>query len=242
MSEQKLALSSHQIITCPPQLSNGETAPKAVKDFENHCLNYFVNAKGGIKDHLKVSRILGCFENNLVNDWISVNRDRFITLTFIDFMAEFQTCWLPHDWEQTIQSKILSACLYPKKQKFEDWASLIQSLNVSLRGTPSHLDDERICLQLEAGLDDDLQTAAHDAKAHDKPSLHPWIAKIKELDNRHIIQRKRVAEAVEEAMKSNKRRFTSSSCFANTTDSKPNPASSSSTTRDYPPKLTDEEH
>ena len=28
---------------------------KAVKDFKNHCLNYFINAKGGIEDNIKVS-------------------------------------------------------------------------------------------------------------------------------------------------------------------------------------------
>ena len=117
--------------------------------------------------------------------------------------------------------------------------------HVSLRGTDSHLNDEQIRLQLEAGLDEDLQQAACDAKTHDEKALHPWVAKIKELDNHRIIQCKRVAEAVEEAMKSNKKPFTSSSRYANTSDSKPTQTSSSSTTsftRDYPPKLTDEEH
>ena len=158
-------------------------------------------------------------------------------------MIKFRACWLPNDWEQTVRSKILSARLYPKKQKFEDWASSIQSLNVSLRGTDSHLDDDRICLQLEAGLNEDLQQAARDSKTHEEKSLHPWIAKIKDLDNQHIIPRKRVAEAVEEAMKSNKKPFTSSSRYANTADAKMPATSSSSTTstRDYPPKLTDEE-
>ena len=158
-------------------------------------------------------------------------------------MIEFRARWLPHDWEQTVRSKILSARLYPKKQKFEDWASSIQSLNVSLRGTDSHLDDDRIRLQLEAGLDEDLQQAARDSKTHEEKSLHPWIAKIKDLDNQRIIQRKRVAEAVEEAMKSNKKPFTSSSRYANTADAKTPATSSSSTTStcDYPPKLTDEE-
>ena len=241
MTDNKTAISSHLIVTRPPQLSSGEITPKAVKDFENHCLNYFVNAKGGIDDNLKVTRILGCFENDLVNDWISVNRDQFTTLSFPDFMIEFRARWLPHDWEQTVRSKILSARLYPKKQKFEDWASSIQSLNVSLRGTNSHLDDDRIRLQLEAGLDEDLQQAARDSNTHDEQSLHPWIAKIKELDNKRIIQRKRVAEAVEEAMKSNKKPFTSSSRYANTADGKTTPTSSSSTTRDFPPKLTEEE-
>ena len=242
MSDTKFAVSSHLVVTRPPQLSNGEISPKSAKDFENYCLNYFVNAKGGIEENLKVSRILGCFENDLVNDWISVNHERFTLLTFVEFMKEFRSRWLPHDWEQSIRAKILSACLFPKKQCFEEWAAFIQSLNVSLRGTPSHLDDDRIRLQLEAGLDEDLQTAARDAKAHEELSLHPWISKIKDLDNRRIVQRKRVAEAVEEAMRTNKKPFTASSRFANTTSSESKtPSIGSSSTRDYPPKLTDEE-
>ena len=170
MSDQKMAISSHSLITCPPQLS-GKISPKAVKDFENHCLNYFVNAKGGIDDNLKMSRILGCFESDLIKNWISVHCARFTTLSFMEFMVEFRAHWLPHDWEQNIQSKILSTHLYPKKQHFKEWASAIQSLNVSLCGTASHLDDDHICLQLEAGLDEDLQNIAHDAKAHEELSL-----------------------------------------------------------------------
>lgn len=117
MSDNKTATSTHLVVTRPPQLSNGEITPKSAKDFENHCLNYFANAKGGIEDNVKVSRILGCFENDLVNDWISVNRERFTTLTFPEFMTEFRARWLPHDWEQTVRSKILSAPTLPKETK-----------------------------------------------------------------------------------------------------------------------------
>ena len=158
------------------------------------------------------------------------------------FMVEFRAHWLPHDWEQNVQSEILSTHLYPKKQHFEEWASAIQSLNVSLHGTASHLDDDHICLQLEAGLDEDLQNIACDAKAHEKLSLHPWIAKIKDLDNHQIIQQKCVAEAVEKAMKLNKKPFSSSSCYANTSSidlKTTNPSNSSS--YDFPPKLTNKE-
>ena len=203
-------------------------------------MNYFINAKGGIEDNLKVSRILGCFENDLVNDWISVNRERFTELSFKNFMTEFRSRWLPHDWEDLVRSKILSARLYPKKHRFEDWAAHIQSLNISLRGTPSHLDDARIRLQLEAGLDDDLRTAARDAKANAIAELHPWIAKIKDLDNTRITQRKRMNEAIEDHHKANKRPFNPSSRYANTSDSKDNLPSASSN-REFPPKLTDEE-
>ena len=115
MSVRKMAISLHSLVTCPPQLSHGKISPKAVKDFKNHCLNYFVNAKGGIDDNLKVSHILGCFESDLVNDWISVHCACFTTLSFTEFMVEFRACWLPHNWEQNIWSKILSTHLYPKK-------------------------------------------------------------------------------------------------------------------------------
>ena len=172
MSDSKIAISSHPVVTHPPLLSNGKISPKSLNDFNYHCFNYFVNAKGSIDDDVKVSCILGCFENDLVNDWISVNREKFMNLTFAEFMTAFRACWLPLDWEQSIRAKLLSARLYPKKQCFEDWASSIQSLNVCLCGTPSHLDDDRICLQLEAGLDEDLQVAMCDVKAHEELSLH----------------------------------------------------------------------
>lgn len=129
MVDQKVATSVHLVVTRPPQLKNGDISPKSVKDFENHCLNYFVNAKNSIDDDAKVSRILGCFENDLVNDWISVNRERFVDLTFEAFMTKFSSHWLPHDWEQMVRSKILGAQLEPKTQHFEMWATSLQSLN-----------------------------------------------------------------------------------------------------------------
>lgn len=116
-------------------------------------------------------------------------------------MEEFHAHWLLHDWEQSIYSKILSACLILKNQHFEDWAASIQSLNVSLQGTASHQDDGHICLQLEAGLNRELQSAEKDAKVNEEMSLHPWISKVKDLNNHCIVQCKHVAKAIEEAMR-----------------------------------------
>ena len=101
MSKQKFAI-SHTMVTRLPELSNGKISPKLVRDFKNHCLNYFINAKGRVDKDLKVSCILGCFKNNLVNDWISINCEHFTALPFPNFMAEFHSQWLPHDWEQTV--------------------------------------------------------------------------------------------------------------------------------------------
>ena len=89
--------------------------------------------------------------------------------------------------------------------------------------------------------------AARDVKSNEEMSLHPWIAKMKDLDNWHITQWKQVAEAVEEAMKSNKKPFTVSSCYASTSNADtrtqaPQQTASSGSTCDYSPKLTKDEH
>ena len=107
------------------------------------------------------------------------------------------------------------------------------------------MDDNQIRLQLEAGLDEDLQIVARDAKVNEEVSLHLWIAKMKDLNNKHITQWKQVTEAVE-AMQSNKKPFTASLHYvstnnANTRTQGPQLAISSNSTHNYPPKLTKDE-
>ena len=94
---------------------------------------------------------------------------------------------------------------------------------------------------------EDLQAAARDVKAQEILGLHQWISAIKDLDNWWITQWKRVTEAVEEVMHSNKKPFSSSSQYANTADKNSALSSSSANTTtstvlcDFPPKLTDKE-
>ena len=123
-----------------------------------------MNAKHGIPDNEKVTKILGCFENPLINDWISVNRSRLRTLSFEDFMAEFRTRWLPKNWVEDVCNEILGSRLDPKVTTFESWSAKIQTLNVALRGTDSHLDDNQMCRQLEANIDLELRSLAQKEK------------------------------------------------------------------------------
>lgn len=94
-------------------------------------------------------------------------------------------------------------------------------------------------------LNEDLQMVARDSKPHKELSLHPWIAKIKDLDNHCIIQQQHVAKAVEEAIRSNKRPFASSHLNLPVNNLKPanvsTSASTSMATCDYPPRLTEDE-
>ena len=54
-------------------LSDGEILPRANRDFENHCCNYFVNAKENVVNDAKLARPLSSFYDYLVNDWIAVD-------------------------------------------------------------------------------------------------------------------------------------------------------------------------
>jgi hypothetical protein len=176
MSEQEMAISNHPVVTRPPRLSDGEILPRAVRNFEHHCQNYFVNAKEGVADNERVARILSCFDDYLVNDWIAVDRDRLITLTFEQFMTEFRTRWLPLNWERELRVQVLSARFNPKRIRFGAWAYQVQSLNVSLRGTPSHLDEHWMRLQLQANFDEELRLLAQEANVNEITDLHLWVA------------------------------------------------------------------
>lgn len=111
-------------------------------------------------DEMKVTKILGCFKNNLIADWTSTEQERLAKLTFEDFMKEFRECWLPDDWEQIICVEMLGTRLDPKIHHFETWAVQIMSHNVLLRNTPSFLTDDQLHSQLDTMLDAELQTLA----------------------------------------------------------------------------------
>ena len=145
MPESGKAIATHLILARPPMLSRGRIMPNAIQDFENHAENYYSNAKHGIPDNEKVTKILGCFENPLINDWISVNHSHLCTLSFEDFMAEFRTRWLPKNWVEDVCNEILGSRQDLKVTTFESWSAKIQTLNVALRGTDSHLDDNQMC-------------------------------------------------------------------------------------------------
>lgn len=246
MTDSKLATVSHPIMSRPPILTDGDITPKVVRGFENHCNTYFLNAKDGVDDEKKVTRIIGCFENILVDDWAQVERDRLIELTFETFMKEFRRRWLPHNWEQAVRTKMPNSRLDPS-QKFETWAAQILSHNVSLRNTTSHMNESQLRTQLEAALDEELRAMATEQNIDTETDLRLWMTKIGDIDNRRQLDRKRMADFFENSMRSAKRqntgnRFPPPSSTAPSRSAYPRgsslPPPAGNT---YPPKLTDDE-
>lgn len=116
---------------------------------------YFLNIEDRIANKLKVTWILGSFKNTPINNWMQVNKEKLIALTFKEFMKEFCKHWLPYNWEQTVHTQMSNACLDPSKP-FKPWAAQILSHNISLHSTTSHMMDAQLHTQLEAALDEEL--------------------------------------------------------------------------------------
>ena len=201
----KLATISHPILSRAPVMTDGDITPKIVREFETHCATYFMNTKDGVADELKVTKILGCFENNLVADWASTEQERLAKLSFEEFMKEFRERWLPDDWEQIICVTMLGTRLDPKVHCFETWAAQIMSHNVSLRNTPSFLTDDQLRSQLDIMMDAELQTLARSQSVSEIKDLHKWMSKIKKIDNERQINLKRMAEFFDDSMRAAKR-------------------------------------
>ena len=125
-----------------------------------------------------------------------------------------------------------------KGANFFNWAQEMKALNIILRNSPSHLDDNILCNQMEAGLHVELRTACSRKELHKIKDLKPWIEKVRKIDERLESERKRYREIfAEESSRANKRpALANYSHTANTTSSTASTASSSS--RSYPPKLT----
>ena len=227
----------------PPTVSEGDITPQVVSDFEYSAKMFFVNAKGGVADDQKVARILGCFMDTLVRDWVDCEMNTLVAMGFTEFMKTFRERWLSPNWEHEITAQILGARLDPNKDRFENWVTRIQKLNVTLRGTTSHLDSDKLRAQLEAGLDLDLRILAADNGVHEVKDLQTWVDKVRTLDRKRQNDRKRRLSELEQYLRNPKRSYISDRAQPQT--AQPSAPSTSAADprggRTFPPRLTDEE-
>jgi hypothetical protein len=221
-------------------VSPGVVTPGALRAFENYAENFFINVKGGVADDQKVSRLLGCFQNRLIDDWIACNREKLIALTFPKFMETFRDRWLPADWEQSLKKKMVAAKLEPGTGKFEAWVTEVQTLNVGLRGTPSYYGEDQLRTLLDANLDDELKDLAVENGANSVKELVPWIKRMRAVDARRLGAQKRVNEQVAHCVRAMKRPYTPPNDRIPTGTPPPSVGRPASTSP-YPPRLTAEE-
>jgi hypothetical protein len=88
-----------------PILTTGKITPSIMHSYENACLSYFENKD--IADEKQVQKILSGLQDSHLQDCIDIDCEHFLILSFVDFMVEFWTGYLPEDWEEVTHIELL---------------------------------------------------------------------------------------------------------------------------------------
>jgi len=225
----------------PPTMTTGEITPAVMRSFETKCLGYFENKD--ITEEKQVRKILAGLQDNRVQDWINVDRDRFLALTFPVFMTEFRAGYLPEDWEEVTRIELLG--MMQNESAFWDFAVQVQSKNSLLRNTPSHLDEDKLRHRIESGMDQKLALRCRLEKSSKIEGFNLWITEVKRIDDLVRAERanfESLAKATREAGRRN-----NNLCEPSRRGNAYNPPSSSANTansassRPMLPRLTDAE-
>ncbi|KAF8808580.1 hypothetical protein BYT27DRAFT_7255380 [Phlegmacium glaucopus] len=189
MSQLPSSLASVEHLVFNPVVSPGNLSPRIIYDFEQFCQDFFANAKTPLPDDKKVIRILPCFQDPLVRDWIASHRACLSALSFSEFITELHSEFLPRDWEDKICGQILNSRLDPYKL-FSTWANALLALNCTLRNTNSHLSKQRLREQIEANVDEELRILGREANTFSTTTLREMFYTLMLCDEKRKLSAK----------------------------------------------------
>jgi hypothetical protein len=163
----------------PPLLTAGDLTPTVMRSFEMACFGYFEHKD--IAEDKQVRKILAGLQDNRIQDWLSVERDRFLDLTFVEFMKEFRAAYLPQDWQDITRIELLA--MTQGDSSFWDFAIQIQAKNSLLRNTESHLSKHDLRHRIESGMTQKLALRCRLEKCNDAIGLEQWLIEVKRVDD-----------------------------------------------------------
>lgn len=221
-----------------PVLTPGNLTLAVMHKYENVCLGYFENKE--IEEKKQVRKILAELMDSRIQDWISVDHNGFIGLTFAEFMKELCTMYLPKDWEEVTRIELLA--MTQNSDTFWDFSIAVQAKSLLLRDTPSYQDKEQICYRLKARMNPKLTLHCHLEKLSQVKKFEAWLTEVKCVDD--LVHNERSEfEAYTKATRDTNRCnniFTEPSCHNNTNYSVS--GSTNNTTQPTLPRLLDTEH
>ncbi|KAG6328379.1 hypothetical protein ID866_10711 [Astraeus odoratus] len=176
-----------------PALTAGDVTPEALHAWEMGCHHFF--RQKDIADADQVARVAWNLQDPHIQDWYTNSSDCLNQLTFPKFMSEVHLYWLPSDWAATVHQKMLSSTQGSKP--FHLWAVEIESLNILLHGSDSHLSEANLHYHLEFHMNLDLCADYHSSSIADKKDFHKWIEKVYLLDEKCFRDLAKQKEAVE---------------------------------------------
>ncbi|CAA7264090.1 unnamed protein product [Cyclocybe aegerita] len=206
MAPNKEATVEHPVVKHCPVLTAGELSPKAAMELDNAFQDFFTacGRSKTIAEEEKVPLILSAFKDLHIRDWIASDRERLLGLTYDAFMKELRANYLPTDWIENVCNEILGN-RQQKNEPFWAWTQKMKAVNILLRGTTSHFNDDQLRQQLEGLMDAELRKAAARKGINAKTTLKDWIEAVKNLDEEYAYDRKRYRDAFEEDQRSSKR-------------------------------------
>ena len=169
-----------------PTITTGDISVEVMHDFKKVAQKFFNNKDIG--NDKQVSKILNCFNDHWIADWVEVDCDHLIEMTFPAFMTELCWLYLQPLWEEMTQAKFLG--LSQNATSFWQFAVLVQKTNSLLKGTVSHKDPCAVCEHIEGGIDqvlfkqcveEKVDKITHDDKVEE---LQLWMDEVKQIDDK----------------------------------------------------------
>jgi hypothetical protein len=240
-----------------PLLTAGEISPLILRQWEMACEDYF-SASKKLEVIDRVAAILPSLKDLCARDWVATHRVHLVTLSFEDFMIEIRREFLTEGWDDELHAKICSSHL-KMSDSFMSWLNELRHLNIVLRGTDYHFNDDALHLQLDSLVDTDLRSRAKncrikesiDAAVNNKGEktaeacLSMWVTEMCKLADEHASDTKRYKEAAESLHQGPKRESVEDGNRAAKHPALSGPSrvtnTSQNVVRTHPPKFTDNE-
>ena len=110
-----------------------------------------------------------------------MDHDCIITLSFEVFMVEFHANYLSEDWEEDTLHELLS--MTQGSTWFWDFLVAMQSKNSLLCRTLSHLPDDKLCHQINAGMEIRLSKKLSSEKQNERVDFHKWLNEVRRCND-----------------------------------------------------------
>jgi hypothetical protein len=150
-----------------------------MRQYENACLGFFEGKE--IAPEKQVRKILAGLRDDRIQEWISIDRDEVLKLSFAEFMVEFKAGFLLEDWEEITHIELLA--MQQGVDSFWDFAVQVQSKNALLRDTDLFLDKDQLRHRIESGMTPKLTLRCRHEKSNKIVVFKEWLADVRRIND-----------------------------------------------------------
>jgi hypothetical protein len=150
-----------------------------MRQYENACLGFFEGKE--IVPEKQVRKILASLRDDCIQEWISIDRDEILRLSFAEFMVKFKAGFLPEDWEEITRIELLT--MQQGVDSFWDFGVQVQSKNALLRDTDTFLDKDQLRHRIESGMTPKVSLRCRHEKSDKIIIFKEWLADVRRIND-----------------------------------------------------------